>query len=56
MGLKPLQKQISIYLPISDWKALRREAAKQRVPITELCRGWLRPELQELHKRNQQKS
>lgn len=40
-----LRKQISFFLPLSDWKALRDEAARQRVPITALCRRWIDPEL-----------
>lgn len=34
-----MQKQISIFLPLEEWKALREEAAKKRTPITERCRN-----------------
>jgi hypothetical protein len=43
-----IKKQISIFVPVSDWRALRQEAARQRIPITELCRRWISPELQRL--------
>lgn len=42
------RKQISLFLPLSEWKAVRREAARQRIPMTELCRQWLKPNLDEL--------
>ena len=38
-----IRKQISIFVPLSDWKALRAEAARRNTPMTELCRRWLRP-------------
>jgi len=40
-----LRKQISIFVPVSDWRAIRLEAARRRVPITELCRQWMRPHI-----------
>lgn len=43
-----IRKQISIFLPISDWRTLRLEAARQGVPITELCRRWICPEIDSL--------
>ncbi len=42
------RKQISIFLPLSDWKALRQSAAEQRIPMTELCRRWMEPGLRAL--------
>lgn len=45
-----LRKQISIFIPLSDWKALRLESARQKIPMTELCRRWLKPELDRLSK------
>lgn len=41
----PPRKQVSLFLPTSDWLNLRREAARRNVAITELCREWLRPHL-----------
>ena len=43
-----LQKQISIFLPVSDWRLVRHEAARRGIPITELCRQWLRPHIRRL--------
>ena len=43
-----LRKQISIFVPLSDWKAIRHEAARKRIPMTELCRRWMKPEMNRL--------
>lgn len=43
-----IKKQISIFLPISSWRALHLEAARQQIPITELCRRWIIPEIEKL--------
>jgi hypothetical protein len=45
MKTTEIRKQISIFLPVSDWRVLRHEAARQEVPITELCRRWICPEI-----------
>lgn len=45
-----VRKQISIYLPNADWRALRDEAARRRIPMTQLCRDWLRPELNQVRR------
>jgi len=45
-----IRKQISIFVLLSDWKAIRDEAARQRIPMTELCRRWMRPDLERLHR------
>lgn len=43
-----LKKQISVFVPLSDWKAVRFEAARRRVPMTELCRAWMEPQLRRI--------
>ena len=43
-----LRKQISIFVPLSDWRAIRYEAARRNIPMTELCRRWMKPELSRL--------
>ena len=43
-----LRKQISIFVPVSDWRAIRQEAARLGIPITELCRRWMSDEMQRL--------
>lgn len=48
-GARETRKQISLFIPLSEWRALRREAARQQVPMTELCRRWLKPQMQKLH-------
>lgn len=45
-----IRKQISLFLPVSDWKILRLEAARRRLPITELCRQWIRPHMDKLRR------
>lgn len=50
-GARPrpeLRKQVSLFLPLSDWKALRQEAARQQVSMMELCQRWIRPEMERL--------
>lgn len=43
-----IRKQISIFVPLSEWKMIRHEAARKRIPMTELCRRWMRPGLERL--------
>ena len=43
-----IRKQISIFLPLADWRALRQEAARLGIPITELCRRWMAPQMTRL--------
>ena len=52
-GSPPLEirKQISIFVPLSDWRLIRQEAARKRIPITELCRRWMRPGMADLRRR-----
>ncbi len=45
-----VRKQISLFLPAGDWRALRDEAARQRLPLAELCRRWLAPDLDRLRR------
>lgn len=51
-----LRKQISIFVKLSDWKAIRLEAARRRIPMTELCRRWMKRDLDKLKRRMQQHS
>jgi hypothetical protein len=51
MTLPEIRKQISIFLPLSDWRRLRAEAIRQRRPMTELCRRWMEPGLEQLRRR-----
>ncbi|MEX1231844.1 MAG: hypothetical protein WEB58_16485 [Planctomycetaceae bacterium] len=43
-----LRKQISIFVPLSDWRAIREEAARRGIPMTELCRRWMAGDLKRL--------
>lgn len=51
MPTTELKKQVSVFLPLSDWKAVRFEAARRRIPMTELCRRWMEPELRRIRDR-----
>jgi hypothetical protein len=51
MSSLELRKQISIFVPLSVWKAIRLEAARRRIPMTELCRRWMQSDLEELQRR-----
>jgi hypothetical protein len=48
-----LRKQLSIFVPLSDWRAIRAEAARQNIPMTELCRRWMRPQMEQLKRETQ---
>jgi hypothetical protein len=48
-----LRKQISIFVKLSDWKAIRLEAARRRIPMTELCRQWMKNDLERLKRKLQ---
>lgn len=48
MSLPEIRKQISIFLPLSEWQAIRMEAARNKMPVTELCREWMRPNIAKL--------
>ncbi len=43
-----IRKQISMFFPVTEWRALRQEAARLGIPMTELCRRWLRPHIEQL--------
>lgn len=53
MEQPPRRKQISIFVPVDDWKEMRMEAARHHIPMTELCRRWMRPELERLHEQDE---
>ena len=52
MKTREIRKQVSIFMPLSDWKAIRFEAAKQRIPMSELCRRWMNSDMQRLRNAN----
>ncbi|GAB4152961.1 MAG: hypothetical protein Tsb009_29130 [Planctomycetaceae bacterium] len=52
MVVPEIRKQISIFIPISDWQAIRFEAARKKIPMTELCRRWMENDLSKLRKEN----
>lgn len=38
-------KQVSLWLPLDVWQRLRSEAARQNIPLTDLCRRLMQPGL-----------
>ena len=48
-----IRKQVSVFVPLSDWRLLRDEAIRRRKPMAELCRGWMEPELNRIRRRCQ---
>jgi hypothetical protein len=48
MPPRPIRKQISIFVPLADWKSIRLEAARRHIPMTELCRRWMESDLDRL--------
>jgi hypothetical protein len=56
MSSPELRKQISIFVPLSDWKAIRLEAARLRIPMTELCRRWMKTDLDQLKRQSASKT
>lgn len=50
MSFKPIRKQISLFLPVGDWRLLRLEAARRRQPMTALCLEWMEPALNKLRR------
>ncbi|WP_437185417.1 hypothetical protein SH668x_002522 [Planctomicrobium sp. SH668] len=48
MAIAEIKKQVSIFLPVSQWRTLRSEAARLGMPVTELCRQWIIPEIGKL--------
>lgn len=52
MKTREIRKQVSIFMPLSDWKAIRFEAAKQQIPMSELCRRWMNSDMQRLRNAN----
>lgn len=50
LNVPPLRKQVSVFVPLHDWRLLRREAARRRIPMTSLMLEWCAPHLAELRK------
>ena len=51
MPTAEVRKQISMFVSLSDWKAIRIEAARRGIPMTELCRQWMSADLNRLRRR-----
>ncbi|MGD9857606.1 MAG: hypothetical protein AB7U20_21900 [Planctomycetaceae bacterium] len=51
MPASELRKQISLFIPMTDWKMIRLEAARRGIAMTELCRQWMHHDLDRLRRR-----
>lgn len=49
----PKYRPLTVTLASSDWLQIQAEAARQGIPMTALCRQWLRPSLNELGERSE---
>lgn len=45
-----IRKQVSVYLPAPEWRALRDESVRRGLPMAELCRRCLGPGLERLRR------
>lgn len=43
-----IRKQVSFYVPLSEWKALVRESARLNMSMTALVRQWIAPRVDAL--------
>lgn len=50
VGKGEIVKQTATFLPLSDWKLLRLEAARQGSTMADLLRQWIEPELKRLRR------
>jgi len=50
MKEKVILKQINFQVSIDDWKLIRNEAARRKIPVTNLCRELIEPLLDKLKK------
>lgn len=55
MSEPEIRKQISMFMPLSWWKAIRDEAAKRRCSMTELTREWIGPHIKKLMRKRGRK-
>lgn len=51
-----MRKQVSFFLPLTQWVLIRNEAIRQGIPITELCRRWMSDEMRKLETSNETSS
>ncbi len=47
----PFKKQVSMYVSIDDYMLLRAEAARRKLPMTDLIRSWAMPHVKKLRRR-----
>lgn len=42
MATRELRKQVSIHVPLSEFKVIQAEAARLKIPMSELIRRWMK--------------
>lgn len=50
MANPELTKQVSVFVPMSDYRLIRDEALRLNLPMTQLLRRWIDGELKRLKK------
>ena len=45
-----IKKQITMSVPVLEWKAVRIRAAKEKISMASLLSSWIKPHLKELKK------
>lgn len=56
MATTQVRKQVSVFIPLEDWKLLRFEAARRHETMSDICRGWMLPGLEQMRKESGQDS
>lgn len=54
LNVSPLKKQVSVFVILPDYRLLRAEAARRRIPLTSLFLEWITPHLADLRRRGEQ--
>lgn len=47
MAPREIKKQVSIHLPLSEFKVIQAEAARLKIPMSELVRRWIREDFEQ---------
>ena len=48
MSMPELKKLVTVFIPLSWYKALSAEAAERKCGMTDLLREWIKPEITKL--------
>ena len=54
MSTAQIRKQVSVFIPIEDWKMLRYEAARRHETVSDICREWMKPGLEQMREESKE--